>query len=128
MTDGSVALTDRDVSAGEPTHPGRIVVRERALRNVALAASADAVGVGRGDVSVDVAEHRGGLAVRLSTPLPIPDLDDADAIASAVPVVERIGSLQQQLQDRLAHLTGRDITRIDVTITGATVPPRRRVR
>ncbi|MCT9821425.1 hypothetical protein N3K63_14160 [Microbacterium sp. W1N] len=131
MSGGSVWPVGRDATdaaAQQPTYPGRIVVRERALRTAVRAAAADVVGVGRDDVSVDVAEHAGGLAVRLATPLSVPDLDDLEAVAAATPVVERLGALQQELQARLGRLTGRDITRVDITITGATVPPRRRVR
>lgn len=111
-----------------PTHPGRIVVAQRVLAKVAQEASADTVGVERGQVSVDVAESRGGIAVRISTPLPIPALDDTTAIRTGEPVMDRVSSLQQQLRDRLAHLIGRDVVRVDVIVTGAVVAQRKRVR
>lgn len=111
-----------------PTHPGRIVVGERALVKVARQASADAVGVDRGQVSVQVAESRGGIAVRISTPLPIPALDDAIAIRAGQPVLDRAASIQHELRDRLAYLIGRDVVRVDITVTGAVVAQRKRVR
>ncbi|PQZ54318.1 MULTISPECIES: hypothetical protein [unclassified Microbacterium] len=115
-------------AAGE-AHPyaGRVDVAERVLRKVAHEAVATTVGVGRGDVSVDVAEFRGGIAVRASTPLPIPNLEDTAAVENTKPVLERIGDLQIELRDGLSRLLGRDITRVNVTITGAVIPERKRV-
>ena len=113
---------------GETTLPGRIDVKERVYRTVTEQASATLIGVPRGDVKVDVTEHPGGLAVRIATPLPVPDLDDTVAISQSVPVLERARQLQEQLQQRLTGIIGRDVTRITLTITGATIPERRRVR
>ncbi|MGR0221169.1 hypothetical protein [Agromyces sp. ZXT2-6] len=114
--------------APPPTHPGRIVVEERVLVKVAREASADAVGVDRGQVSVDVAQYRGGIAVRIATPLPIPALDDTIAVRAGKPVLDRVASIQQELRDRLARLIGRDVVRVDITVTGAVVAQRKRVR
>lgn len=86
------------------------------------------IGVPRGDVKVDVTEHPGGIAVRIASPLPIPDLDDTAAITQIVPVLDRARQLQEQLQQRLTVLLGRDVNRINLTITGATTPIRRRVQ
>lgn len=115
-------------AAQRPTHPGRIVVAQRVLAKVAREASADTVGVERGQVSVDVAETHGGIAVRISTPLPIPALDDTTAIRAGEPVMDRLSSIQQRLRDRLAHLIGRDVVRVDIIVTGAVVAQRKRVR
>lgn len=98
------------------------------IAKVAREASADTVGVERGQVSVDVAESHGGVAVRISTPLPIPALDDTTAIRTGEPVMDRLSSLQQQLRDRLAQLIGRDVVRVDIIVTGAVVAQRKRVR
>ena len=96
------------VTTGGVTVPGRIDVKDRVYRTVT--------------------EHPGGIAVRIATPLPIPDLDDAAAIANAVPVLDRARQLQEELQQRLTTLLGRDVNRINLTITGATTPVRRRVQ
>ena len=116
-----------DAAGGTPV-PGRVAVKERVYRTVTEQASATMIGVPHGDVKVDVAEHAGGLVVRIATPLPVPSLDDTEAIAQIVPVLERAGQLQEQLQQRLTGILGRDVTRINLTITGATTPERRRVR
>lgn len=116
------------IGAGETAYPGRIDVKERAVRKVAEEASARTMGVDRSDISVEVSEYGGGIALRLATPLPIPDLDDAAAIAASVPVLERVANLQTELQSTISGIVGRRVTRINITITGATVPPRRRVK
>jgi hypothetical protein len=116
------------VTTGGVTVPGRIDVKDRVYRTVTEQASATLIGVPRGDVRVDVTEHPGGIAVRIATPFPIPDLDDTAAIAQAVPVLDRARQLQEELQQRLTTLLGRDVNRINLTITGATTPVRRRVQ
>ncbi|WP_314425625.1 hypothetical protein [uncultured Microbacterium sp.] len=115
-------------AAGEAAVPGRVDVKERVYRTVTEQASATLIGVPRGDVKVDVAEHPGGIAVRIATPLPIPDLDDTVGISQSVPVLDRARRLQEQLQQDLSSVLGKNVTRITLTITGATIPRRRRVR
>ncbi|WP_405373106.1 MULTISPECIES: hypothetical protein [unclassified Microbacterium] len=117
----------RAVAAGD-TVAGRTEVKERVLVKIAEQAAATAIGVPRGDVSVDVADHRGGMAITLRSPLPIPPLDDDDALRDVVPVLERAASLQEQIRAHLAGVLGRDIVRVDLTVTGARIPERKRVR
>jgi uncharacterized alkaline shock family protein YloU len=109
-----------------PSHPGRIDIAEGVLVKVAREVSADTVGVDRGQVSVDVAESHGGIAVRISTPLPIPALDDTIAIQAGEPVLERVASIQHELRDRLAHVIGRDVVRVNITVTGAVIAQKKR--
>ncbi|MFD4420237.1 hypothetical protein ACFWN7_01885 [Agromyces sp. NPDC058484] len=112
----------------EPLHPGRIDIRERVLVKVTQEAAATVIGVDRGDVSVDVGQFGHGIAVRIASPLPIPDLDDTAAIQSGMPVLDRVAAIQQQLRDRISHLLGRDVMRVNVTVTGAVIAEKRRVR
>lgn len=125
---GTVVGGPTRVADGEAAVAGRIDVKERVLVKVAQEASSAVIGVTRGDVSVAVADYRDGIVVRLSTPLPIPSLDDSAAIQAAVPVLERAAQLQDELRDRLTTLLGRDVVKINLTITGATIPERKRVR
>lgn len=107
---------------------GRVDVTERVYAKVVRAASAELIGIERDALRAEVAGYRGGLAVRLATPLPVPSLDDPDAVRAMPDVIERSRTLQEQLQQRLTQLIGRDVTRIDITVTGAVTPERRRVR
>lgn len=118
------------VAAGTAPHApaGRITIKDRVLEKVAQEATATTLRVPRGDVSVGVAEAHGGLALTIRTPLPIPHLDDTDAIRSGTPVLERVQTVQTQLRDRIAHVTGRDVTRVNITITGAVIAEQKRVK
>ncbi|WP_157009079.1 hypothetical protein [Agromyces laixinhei] len=112
----------------EPLHPGRIDVRERVLVKVAQEAAATVIGVDRGEVSVDVGQYGRGVAVRIATPLPIPDLDDTAAIEAGEPVLDRVATIQQRLRDRISHVLGREVVRVNITVTGAVIAEQRRVR
>lgn len=115
-------------ATGAPDLPGRIDIAPRVLTKVTREASAAAIGVPRDDVSVDVSDFRDGMAVRVSAPLPIPDLNDTAAVSAAAPVLERAAQLQGDLRDRLSGMLGREVVRVNLVITGATTPPKRRVR
>lgn len=107
---------------------GGVRVRERVIEKVVREASAATIGIPRGDADVDVAEWGGGLAVRVAARLPIPDLDDTDAIRSEIPVLARIRRMQSTLAEEIARLTGREVRRVSMTVTGALVAQRKRVR
>jgi len=107
---------------------GSVQVRERVIEKVVREASATTIGIPRGDVDVEVSEWGGGLAVRVATKLPIPDLDDTEAIRAAPTVIERLRGMQSVLAGEFGRLTGRDVRRVSFTVTGAMVPERKRVR
>lgn len=104
------------------------MVELRALTKVAEQAAADTVGIDRGKISVTVAEAGGSLGLAVSTPLPVPSLDDTAAIRGGRPVLERVEALQTSMQREVSRLTGRDVTRINVTVTGAVINQTRRVQ
>lgn len=116
------------VAAGTPAASGRITVQPRALEKIARESAAEALGVPRGDISVQVDEGSRGVAVRVLAPLPIPDLDDTAAIQGGQPLLERVALVQHSLQDRIARLIGRDVARVDLTVTGAVVAQKKRVK
>ncbi len=122
------ALTVEEPVGAAPAVRGTVHVRERVLEKVVREASAVTIGVSRGDVDVEVSEWAGGLAVRVAAKLPIPDLADTEAIRAAPTVIERLRQVQSVLGAELGRLTGRDIRRVSFTVTGATIPERRRGR
>ena len=115
-------------SLGASGAPGRVHIRERVIEKVVREASAVTIGAPRRDVNVDVAEWNGGLTVRVAARLPIPALEDTEAILAEEPVIERIRRVQRALAGELARLTGREIRRVSFTVTGAIIPERKRVR
>lgn len=115
-------------ATGGESVPGRVEVKERVYRTVAEQASASVIGVSRSDVKADVVARGAGFALRISSPIPVPDLDDTAAIAQTTPVLDRARELQEHLQRELTGLFGHEVTRVALTITGAIIPERRRVR
>ena len=111
-----------------PAHPGRITVKDRVLIKISEEATATILKVDRGEVKVDVAEARGGMTVTIRTPLPIPNLDDTAAITAGAPVLERVARIQELLRDRIGQITGHEVTRVNITITGAVIAEQKRVR
>ncbi|KAM9861735.1 hypothetical protein ACI1US_02387 [Leucobacter sp. BZR 635] len=111
-----------------PAVRGAVRVRPKALEKAVREASADMAGAPRSDVNVDIAEWGGGLNVRIATKLPIPGLEQSEAIRAETPILDRVRTMQVALAHELARLTGRDIRRVSVTVTGAIIPERKRVR
>ncbi|WP_144796809.1 NTP pyrophosphohydrolase [Microbacterium paludicola] len=128
MSIGTVASSAAASLSTPARVPGSIRVRERAIEKVSREASADATGVSRDDVDVEVSEWGGGLAVRVAAKLPIPDLDDTQAISAEPTIVDRVRRLQEAVANDLARVTGREIRRVSFSVTGAIVPTRKRVR
>jgi len=115
-------------AAGAPARAGRIDISDRVLRRVAEKAAADTLGVDPKDVTIDIAAARDTVVIRIHAPYPVPRLDDTAAITAATPVLDAARHAQTHLHDHLTHLYGRDVSRVDITLTGATTPKRKRVR
>lgn len=111
-----------------PLHRGRIVIKPRVYEKVTQEVAADALRVERSAISVSISEGSRGIGVRLVAPLPVPDLDDTAAIQTGAPVLERAALIQAEVRDRVAPLIGRDVARVDLTITGAIVAQKKRVK
>jgi len=115
--------------AERPTtaRPGHTLVHDRVIHKVVAEACAEEFGLERKHVTVTVATARAGLAISLATPLPIPRLDDDEAVQAAQPLVQSVGAAQARLRERIGHITGREVNRVNVTITGAISREVRRV-
>lgn len=107
---------------------GRVDVRERVVRKVSEQIASQVIGVDVDRVSVTASDHRGGVAVRIQAPFPVPSLDDTDAVRAAGAVVDTAREAQRQVQEELSRVLGKPVTRVDITVSGATTPARRRVR
>lgn len=113
--------------------PGRTRIAPRALDRVVSAVTADALGVRVRDVAVDLTDDAGNLSLRVSTPIRVPSLnrvqeDPAALERSGGSVIERAKRAQEQIRTRVQLLTGSDITRVIVKITGVDIKEDRRVR
>lgn len=113
--------------AGPGLPAGRVNIADRVLQKTAERAAADIIGVDAKNVHVEIFSARDTAAVRVTSPFPVPRLDDTAAVRSATPVLEAAASAQSELRSRLAQLFGREISRVDLTVSGATAPQRKRV-
>lgn len=112
-------------AAGLPA--GRVNVADRVLQKTAERAAAEIIGVDAKNVHVEIASARDTAVVRVTTPFPVPRLDDTAAVKAATPVLEAARAAQGELQTRLTRLFGREVSRVDLTISGASAPQRKRV-
>lgn len=107
---------------------GRVDVRERVVRKVSEQIASQVIGVDVDRVSVTASDHRGGVAVRITAPLPVPSLDDTEAVRATGAVVDAAREMQQRMQQELSRVLGKPVTRVDITVNGAATPIKRRVR
>ena len=123
----SPGVGNRTTVVGPGLPAGRVTISDRVLQKTAERAAADIIGVDAKSVRVEIVSARQTAAVRVTTPFPVPRLDDTEAVRAATPVLEAARVAQTELRSRLTRLFGREISRVDLTISGATAPQRKRV-
>ncbi|MCM3501072.1 alkaline shock response membrane anchor protein AmaP [Microbacterium sp. P26] len=123
----SPGVGNRTAVAGPGLPAGRVNIADRVLQKTAERAAADVVGVDAKNVHVEIVSSRDTAVVRVSTAFPVPRLDDTEAVRAATPVLDAARAAQSELRTRLTRLFGREVSRVDLTITGASAPQRKRV-
>jgi hypothetical protein len=98
--------------------PGHISIAPRVLSKVGGAVVAETLVVERRDVRVEARDDDGRLALSVETPLSIPALT-ADVVVPAGGVLGTVRSLQETVTTRVTEITGRTVSRVDVTVTGS---------
>ncbi|MDQ1082425.1 MULTISPECIES: hypothetical protein [Microbacterium] len=121
------AVGSRSSAAGRGLPAGRVNVADRVLQKVAERAAADVIGVDAKNVRVEIVSARDTAVVRVTSAFPVPRLDDTAAVNAATPVLETARAAQAELRLRLTRLFGREVSRVDVTVSGASAPQRKRV-
>ncbi|TIH33585.1 hypothetical protein D4765_14710 [Subtercola vilae] len=111
---------------------GRTRITSRALNRVVTAVAADALGVEVRSVSVDLADEAGQLVVTVRSPLRVVSLtrvqDDLSLVArTSGTILERAAAAQQQIRRQAADLTGSEIARVVIRLTGVDIRTERRV-
>jgi hypothetical protein len=112
------AVTQRDVPGRGPVIPGHVSIAPRVLQKVGGAIVADSLFVERGDVRVEARDDEGSLALRVSTPMNVPALT-TDLAVEPGGVLGTVRALQTTVTRRLFEITGRAVSRVDVTVTGS---------
>lgn len=124
-------------STAPMTQQGRVLaghnrISTQALTSLARAAAADALGVEANDVRADWSDDDGLLALSLVSPIRIPPL------ASVLRNPERVAIFGGSIRDRAAaaksvildtvmELSGAQLSRVDIRISGTAVSERGRV-
>lgn len=112
---------------------GRTRITAKALNRVVSAVTADTLGVEAGHVGVELADRSGALALVVTTPMRVVSLDRVQSDSSVVnrsggSILDRAGRAQETIRDRVTALTGSDIGRVTVTVSGVTIQPEGRVK
>ncbi|WP_218624782.1 hypothetical protein [Glaciihabitans sp. dw_435] len=127
---------------------GRTSISSRAMRRVLSAITADEMGVAAGDVSIDLADDNGLLAVTASSPISVPALgsarqrrmetDGTGASASSLiapggfvaprSIADRATATQGIIRSRALALTGSTVGTVVVRLTGARIDTEARPR
>ncbi|HET8878859.1 MAG TPA: hypothetical protein VFN00_05360 [Arthrobacter sp.] len=108
-------------------------ISTQALTSVARAAAAEALGVPAQDVRADWTDDDGLLALALVTPIAIPSLtsvlrDPARVAAFGGPIQDRAVAAKSQILHRVTELSGAQLSRVDIRVSGATITDGGRVR
>lgn len=108
-------------------------ISTQALTSVARAAAAEALGVPPHDVRADWSDDEGLLALSLVTPIAVPALtavlrDPGQVAAFGGSIRDRAVAARGDILRRIVELSGAQLSRVDIRISGATVSERRRVR
>ncbi|RKR76090.1 hypothetical protein [Frondihabitans australicus] len=129
-SDGWSPVPD-SLAATSPTWalPGHVSIAPRVITRVSGAVVGEALDIDRRDVRVEAYDDSGRLGLRVWTPVGISPLA-ADADVPAGGVLGLLRELQATVATRLLSIADREVSRVDVTVTGSTVerPSTRRVR
>lgn len=130
MTDAAVA------PAGTPAPQERVLAGHnrfstQALTSLAKAACAEALGVPAQDVRVEWRDDDGLLALSVVSPVSIPGLGDVVRDASVLAggsVWDRAVNAKSAIRARVMQLSGSELSRVDVRISGVVLRTAGRVR
>lgn len=104
-----------DVPGRGTVIPGHVSIAPRALHRVGVAVTAEHLRIDRDDIRITSRDDDGQLALVVETPVVIPPLGSVPA--DQVGLLDTIRSLQRALEERMAAIAGRSVSRVDVTVT-----------
>ncbi|RKR19797.1 hypothetical protein [Arthrobacter oryzae] len=118
------------IMAGAPVRgvamAGHNRISTQALTSVARAAAGEALGVPAHDVRAEWSDDEGLLALSLVTPVGIPPLtavlrDPTRVAGFGGAIWDRAVAAKAEILNRVTELTGAQLSRVDIRISGATV-------
>lgn len=111
-----------------PTAPGDYTghtrISTRTLDTVARIVAGEVFGVPVNRIKVDLRDEFGSLAFTLSLPLPLGRLAH-DAAPASKSLWETARDSRAEVRDRFTRITGSQVSRVDVRVTGVLLPERR---
>lgn len=121
--------TNRGAARGRTGHTR---ITKPALTHTVEAVAAAAFGVPRREVRVTLADDGGALGITVSVPLPAPSLLQAAQNPSAVDhgggtVFDRAERARNGIRETAQQVTGSQVGRIDIRLTGIRPPTERRL-
>lgn len=127
MTVAGIAVGDPGMTAG------RTRITPRALDRIVATVTAEAFGSDPRKTSVTVTDDGGTLSLVITTPVQVPALsrvnEDRGLIArTGGTTLERAKTAQSEIKTRVAQITGYNIARVDIRLTGADFIKERRVK
>ncbi|WP_035770389.1 hypothetical protein [Arthrobacter castelli] len=127
------ASTAAGSDGGQPALSGHTRVNTQALTSVAKAAASEALQVPAEHVKADWNDDGGLLALSLVLPLGIPSLnrivrDPSLMTRTGGPIWDRALLARDLILDRVESLTGSQLSRVDIRITGIRIQEGGRVR
>jgi uncharacterized alkaline shock family protein YloU len=116
-----------------PAPRGRTRIVPRALRQIVSMVTAESLGVPSGQVGVELGDDHGMLALTISTAVRVVPLsritrEPAVIARTGGTILARSAQSQTEIRRRVAELTGADVGRVTVRLTGVDVQQERRVR
>ena len=123
----------RSTTVTSPPPRGRTRIVPRALRQVVSMVTAESLGVPSGQVRVELGDDHGRLSLTISTTIRVVALSritrDPDVIArTGGTILARSAQSQDEILRRVGELTGTDVGRVTVRLTGIDVQQERRVQ
>ena len=108
-------------------------ISTQALTSLAKAAAAQALGVDDQDVRADWTDDDGLLALSLVTPISIPPLQSVVLDAARVEIAggsiwDRTVKAKESILARVSELSGSQLSRVDIRVSGAKISTGGRVR
>ncbi|BCW81294.1 MULTISPECIES: hypothetical protein [unclassified Arthrobacter] len=108
-------------------------ISTQALTSLAKAAAAQALGVDAQDVRADWTDDDGLLALSLVTPISIPPLQSVVLDAARVGIAggsiwDRTVKAKESILARVSELSGSQLSRVDIRVSGAKISTGGRVR
>ena len=117
----------------ESTGGGRTRITARALDRIVTRVTGEAFGAPGESVGVDLVDHGGALDLTVRTAISVVSIDRARGDSRAVDrmggsVLQRCASAEDETRTRVKQITGNEVGRVTVRLTGVHITREKRVR